>query len=106
MLPSLFFGAIQGEVVRAGDFVHVVAYRCGFEMLPVEINWHEELAVITHYGASSLSHSIRRPQFGAVTVVTIVLLGTPRVSHLHKLNLLARIICNLFDAQGSILVTF
>ena len=103
--PSLFFGAVQGEVVRAGDVVHVVAYRCGFEIRPVEINRHEELAVISFDYASSRSHSVRRPLCGFVTVVTIVLLGAPRVSHLYKLDLLARIIGDLFDAQGSILVT-
>ena len=45
-------------MVSAGDVVHVETYLSVCDVLLVDVNGHEELAVIRNSRASSLSHSI------------------------------------------------
>ena len=94
-------GGIQGKVVSAGDIVHVVVHLCVSEVFFVEINWHEELSVIAYNGASFCSH-IFCPQFGRVAVIRVVLLAAPRVSQLHKFDVLASGILDLYHSQDSV----
>lgn len=55
---SVVIGSIEGQVVSAGYVVHVETYLSVCDVLLVDVNGHEELAVIRNSRASSLSHSI------------------------------------------------
>ena len=89
-------------MVVGGNIVHVRVECSVGSVLFVDVNGYKELAVIFVHVASSVFHSLWRPQVWAVTVVRMVILPAPRVSHLHKPDVLASVIFDRFYAQDSV----
>ena len=92
---------IEGQMVSSFNFVDVKVDLCVANVLVIEINRHEEFAVITIDRANLFPRKVC-PKRRFVRVFAVVCFFSPRISHLHKLEVLAFLIFKLKHAQDSV----